>query len=292
MAIEIKNKRISISADASQISDFMKCPRLWYYKYIKSIEPTEKRIDEDLSMNKGTLVHALLDYYYKANPTDLMRSANECLTKFSRETPKLDVSPKDQQLIMQRFLQYVGNYSKFGEFQPLRINGVPQVEVGFSNTILDTDQYHFVLEGRIDLITDKEVFVDHKTQSKKYNYYHYNPQFLTYSLATGLSSGCINYISLAAKTDEETFRRYPFIVTVEMRDRWKEKVIKIFKRMAGCVVNNEFEMNENSCQGNFGICKYTQLCETIDPNIQKRLINFKFKEREKWEPWRLSENGS
>lgn len=285
-------KRISLSADASQVSDFMRCPRLWYYKYIRNIEPPQIQYVKDgevkaSSISKGTMFHALLDNYYKSMPGDSVSIANNTVLRYLKENPDLDIPNKEQQAIIKRFYEYA-SYYRTSEFQPMVVNGVPQVEVGFTVELLNNDQYYFMLEGRIDLITDKEIFVDHKTQSRAYDYYQFSPQFLTYALASELSMGCINYISLANVINKDSFRRPCVTYSQELKAQWKEKLIKIFKRMAGCIVNNEFEMNESSCQGNFGICKYSELCETQIVHIREKLMQQHYKQREKWEPWRMT----
>lgn len=280
-------ERVSLAADSSQISDFMKCPRLWYYKYIRNLEFSGA--ERNLAFDKGTLVHALFDYYYQRMPNNPMQIANEAILHFRKNVDKLGVPKSDVDLIVSRFMAYSQMYSN--DFQPLIINGKPQVEVGFSVPILDTSTFYFVLEGRIDLITNQEVFVDHKTQSRKYDHYKFTPQFLTYSLATGLSHGCINYFSLADTVNKDTFRRSLFTVNNDVRERWKKKVIEIFHKMAYCKITGKFDMNEVSCQDNFGICQFAKLDEETNPKMVEIIIKQQYRQREEWKPWRLNGDG-
>jgi PD-(D/E)XK nuclease superfamily len=276
--------KISLAADASQIADFMKCPRLWYYKYIRNLEFSGPR---NLAFDKGTLVHALMDYYYRRMPDNSIKVAGEAVQEFRKNVPKLGVEKKDVDLIIARFQAYSQMYG-VNDFQPLVVNGEPQVEVGFSVPIVDTNYFYFVLEGRIDLITKNEIFVDHKTQSRKYDHYKHTPQFLTYALATGLSQGCVNYFSLADLVNKDTFRRQVFVINSEIRERWKQKLIQIFYKMAECKRTGNFEMNEVSCQDNFGICQYAKLDEETDNKFREQLIKLQYREREAWQPWRLN----
>jgi hypothetical protein len=240
-------------------------------------------------------MHGLLDFYYRSKVDPKQAGlhpiivANNCIRKFRLESKKYGLNPEDQQFIIERFLAYVSVWSMQSDWTPLVINGIPQVELGFSVPILDTPWYYLVAEGRIDMITSSGIFVDHKTQSRKYDHYKFSPQPLTYSMASGISQGCINYISTAQVVNEDTFRRKPFSISFEQRERWKNRFKQICYQMLDCIENNNFEMREASCQDQYGICEYTPIDELTDEYIKEKLIDIQFKQVQKWEPWSMAE---
>jgi hypothetical protein len=270
----------------------MRCKRRWYYKWVKCIEPIGIR---KTALDKGSAIHSLLDFYYRSKVEKQSQGlhpvivANNCIRKFRNESKKYGLCAEDQQFIIERFLAYVSIWSSQSDWTPLVINDKPQVELGFSIPILDTPEYYFVLEGRIDMITSSGIFVDHKSQSRKYDHYKFSPQFLSYSLASNISQGCVNYISVAQVINEDTFRRKPFSISFEQRNRWKEKLIKICKEMLEATENNYFETTEASCQDQYGLCEYASIDELTDSYMQEKIINIQYQQTEKWTPWQISE---
>lgn len=285
--------RIVLAVDNSQLVSFLTCPRQWQLQYLKSIKP--KRLDtlKVSPLDKGTVVHALLDTYYKAralgnNPNDALGICFRTLDK-GVELGKIPEIPKtDINFIKNRFGVYVANYLT-NDYRPLCLDGIPQVEVGFSIPLIDTLDVLFVLEGRIDLITE-QMFVDHKSQDRTYNHYPYDTQFLTYALATGLKLGAINYFGLQETINANTFRRQQLSFQQDHLDRWREKVIYYMWRMAECIELNHYEHNEKSCSGQWGHpCPYTKIDEIIDESIAEQVEQQYYEVVPRWEPWSLAE---
>ena len=61
--------KYTLVLDSSQISTFLECQQLWYYKYVKHLVPNYLLPQQEQSsepMNAGTYGHKLLDIYYRA----------------------------------------------------------------------------------------------------------------------------------------------------------------------------------------------------------------------------------
>lgn len=290
--------RIVLAADNSQISQYLTCPKSWYLKYIKNLSTrdTSRRF---VAMDKGTVVHALMDVYYKCRGgnmpvNDSLATCYKTLDAQLAQKKLPDLSREDIFFIKQRFGLYVGTYIN-NDYQPMVINGKPQVEIGFSIPILDNSQYLFVLEGRIDLIDRREMFVDHKSQDRYQTHYPFDTQFLTYSLATGLKLGAVNYFGMQETPNKNTFHRLQLSFSHSHLERWKVRLIDIFKQMAYELyqvrdLGFESNTNEVSCKGLFGrACEFHTCCEATDERIQQLILLQQYEEKPRWEPWAIPE---
>jgi hypothetical protein len=294
------------------------------------------RFEEDENMSAGTYGHRLLDIYYRAryrhmpfkDSIELVYSYNpdkdmcECgcsldlhnklealgieeCTRCKRcmaFRPKpFPLNTKDRQKIQKRFNEYAVKYAK-DDFMPLSEN---HVEVGFSNIIYEDSENQFILEGRIDLIAKwqqlEAVFVDHKFQAKTYYLYPKTIQFKNYALATGITTGVINYIRTAEKSKEGLLldREILNFNQIELA-AWQKRVVQIFFRVKKALQSsqnngkNEIEHNWNACNGmrltydknKPQFCWYTPLCETVDQQVLESREKTLYKINENpWRPW-------
>lgn len=277
------SNQIVLRADASQIKTFIRCPQRWFYEYKMSIKPRGYKASKPL--DKGTLLHALLDIYYNNwHIIGQTAAANLAIRKAKTVT---QLTPEEIKFCQDRFIQYVG-YWKFAnqEFIPAA------VEVGFSKIIHDSPLFLFILEGRIDLIVenDKEkIFVDHKSQSRVYDHYKFDPQFCSYALALGSSRGIINYIGTQDKVTENTFRRTPLFFSTQQIKIWEEELIDWFRQMAMMLMANKYQKRRTSCKEGTQECLYTTICEQPNNNLTQIMIKSHYEEVEPWQPWKIPE---
>lgn len=282
--------RIVIIADASQVKTFLECHKRWYYEYVLKIQ--QKGLEKQ-ALDTGTVLHALVEVYYKHLKREgPILSRQLALATLKRNMPRVSLTPDEIQFCKDRFLAYLlWTQANHCEFIPVEVNGKPQVEIGFSKILIETPQFLFIVEGKIDLIAQmgKERFVvDHKSQSRKYDHYEFDPQFRTYTWASNVRQGIVNYLGTQQKITEDTFRRLTFAHSTMQVQEWEERLKVIFYQMAGCIVANHFEKNEMSCV-KFYRCQYTNLCESINPQTRDQLIKFNYEEKPKWEPWTLKD---
>lgn len=298
--------RLTLTLDSSQLATYYECEELWNLQYNKSLtlapvsEP--KYLKEDMEM--GSYGHKLLEIYY--NRKALSGSQSDCVeealdTQISEE---LSLSPSGKEKVRTAFGWYWKIYSndvevalgnpireiKFDENDTItegwKLN--PLVEKGFSYCLLDTPDYLFVLEGRIDLIYkagDQPAFMDHKFQGREKSLYKKRIQFRNYSLVTGLNLGCYNYIRYHKTVEKNTFvREYASFSNFE-REWWRKELIKKFIRIAHTVKTGEYEKNWNSCEGKYRQCIFTPICNERNEKVKLNIIEQHFKEKEKWSPW-------
>ncbi len=176
----------------------------------------------------------------------------------------------------------------------------PLIEKGFSYKLYETNEYLFVLEGRIDFMGEAHdgtpLWMDHKFQFRKHQLYAKSIQFKNYSLATGLNLAVINYIRLTEKIDKETFVRQPLsFSSMEMR-HWKQELTDLYVTIAKTVADPHYYLSEgltyarsqnrSSCGGAWGkACQYAPMCEEYNPQIREAVKRRDFMPRKEWRPW-------
>src|SRR6267143_4227287 len=82
--------KFNLILDASQIYEYQTCPLKWYYNYKENLR---LGISDTTAMDKGTLIHNLLELYYNCRfyePTgNKLSQANACIETFKElETTK------------------------------------------------------------------------------------------------------------------------------------------------------------------------------------------------------------
>ncbi len=288
-------QQIVITLDASQVKQFMICPRSWYWKYFRSIIPIGGHVSPALSF--GTAMHGLLDCHYvglskKLPPMESHALAIDYAKKhFSPSVPG-GMDKLVYQKLISKFTTYVIQYQD-SDFQPMvSPGGKIFVELGFSYVLFESAKYKFILEGRIDLVdtsTGAPTIVDHKTQSSKYLLHERDPQPLTYCFVANVRNAVFNYIGTQDNYKREYNHRQPFHFSRMTLDWWGEKLLRNFEKVAEALESGDFETNETQCMGKFSPCEYTRLCR-VHSNWET-IVQHYYQPKQEWKPWTLEELG-
>jgi hypothetical protein len=277
-------KRLALSLDSSQLHLFYECPEKWRLTIQESLQLKGAKTKP---LDKGSYMHWILEHYYCGNsPKESIQFArHKC------DEAKLQLEPEERRFLETRFMEYRILYSD-GDMQWVKIEGKPQIEVGFSVPIVDNEYFLFTVEGKIDGIAEMQagsdliqLFVDHKTQSRQSNLYPKRIQFRTYSLATGLSRGMINYIGLQQKLEQGMIRREVMMFSPALIRAWNNELITQFHKAVQMITSGIFEKRYSSCEGKYGQCQFTELCEQMNPEILYIIKEAKYEKRPEWLPW-------
>lgn len=306
--------------DSSQISTFLECPQKQEYRYAQNLVPidpsTGSAVGVSDKIQAGTLGHRYLEIYYNilASSKDATiatrRSLDFDLDAHPNAEREFPSDPTLRKKIKERFRDYLvfyagrdytvalGNTKKVGVIDGQLADiyePKPLVERGFSFKLLDTPEYLFVLEGRIDFIGSANgelFFMDHKWQFSESELYSKSVQFRNYALVTGLSLGIINYIRLHNSVGPKTFVRQPLCFSAADSLHWKNELIEIYTHIAkqqsaeGRPFKNRF-----ACAGRFNkLCPFISLCDALSENERHFLKESRFTTCEPWHPWNREEN--
>jgi len=302
--------------DSTQIDAYCTCPSLWNYEYNENVV-LDSETKDDIKM--GTLGHKWLEIFYRAKALHAdIGTAVSAANAFDPDA--LDVAdahefPLDKEkrrTVIERLQLYWMKYNKLKDFVPLckRVHSIeidsegnvvdcykplPLVEQGFSYELLNTPEYLFVLEGRIDVLTEingAHHWVDHKFQIRERTLYSKSIQFRNYSLVTGCSIGIINYIRLHKDVKDSTLQRQLVSFGPHEIRAWRSELIDIFIRVAKDLkrASSEgvyaFNKNRAACPGKFGYeCQYTHICDEPNPGVAQAIKIEKYKKRKEWRPW-------
>ena len=289
--------RSTLVLDSSQITEFLICPQSWYLAYHRHLI---RRGIQRLGLTRGTLTHGLLQRYYTNVWRELPHSDNiaSVTNQLAQLKEEVKLPVEEFNFVYLRFLHYTSHYIRENlKIHSIIKNGIPApaVELGFSIPIIDTEDFFFVLEGKIDLvasINDIDFYIDHKTQSREYNLYKYNIQMMNYALALNhvlggsLRRGMYNYIGMQQSEPKNGFyRRQVIYFGPEKLARWKKRLTDIFFKIHSLIDRRSFEQNWASCERKYGFCQFTSLCEEDDPRRKEGLIQIEYEQREPWVPW-------
>jgi PD-(D/E)XK nuclease superfamily len=299
--------------DSSQIDTYLTCPQLWRNSYKDSLTKTDLSDKEAIAM--GTLGHKWLEFYYQGRALgkpigDCVAAANaldpDTMDNEPNDNHKFPLNDEKRKIVKSRMQEYWMTYSQNDYIPDYKLkyeigissttglpfdaySKVPLIEQGFSYKLLETPEYLFILEGRIDFIgtyTSQQFFMDHKLQIREHKLYPKSIQFKNYALATGLNLGIINYIRLHKETSNKTFVREPIGFNPYEIKRWRSELINTYVEIANAVKHDEFDYRWSSCSGKFGYaCEFAEVCE--EPNIGvANLIKIQnFKKKKEWKPW-------
>lgn len=271
-----------ISLNSSQIKQFLSCNMFWNLRSAQGLGTiNETRKD---ALDWGTLVHYVLEHYYRARwKSDGLEEATEAMKFRDKRVPKDDtlsindiwnLYPDKQEFLLTRMKQYLGMKAMMGrDWRPKYENAV---ELGFSTSIYEDDTFIFALEGRIDLLESEGAIVDHKTQSRLSFLSLHRPQFYVYCLGAQTDRFIINYFMLTEKFESKwTFRVEGDTYRKSVLDYYRNYLItNVFAKIAQWKI----EKNHGACAGVYDAneCMYTSHCFEPSEEVAESILRHKF----------------
>lgn len=301
--------KTTVIIDSSQLDDFVRCPEYWNYRDQCHYVPLE--VKEKTVMDMGSFGHFLLDVYYSGKCLGIhSQELYKSVQAFDVPLDKFKLGEEHKNFVRDRVELYMSAYATKEDIIPdwkevrdisFDSNGIPidsirkqpLVEQGFSYELLNTKEYLFVLEGKIDAIGQMRgmrTIIDHKFQERAHNLYERSIQFRNYSLVTDAALVIINYVRLHKEVNSSsTFQRQVVAFNAIQKRQWKEELTEIFVQIAKMKQSNNYEKRRAACPGKFGYqCEFTRICDEVNPEIGKALLNSYYKIKppeERWKPW-------
>jgi len=242
--------------NSSCISDYMGCPRLFYYSWVRRLRPKM----EATPLSFGRAFHeALCEWYALEKTKSVEERIAAGLSKFEQLPSVITDDHRTRAWGESIFKQYVERYSsEAGETLHLEVKF--RVEIG--------DRIYAGTMDRVERWGGKIYVDDHKTTKQLglsfFDSYRPHPQIDGYCYACrelmGECSGAIiNGISVA-KNPKDRFMRFPSTRTESEIDNWKTTFTDATDGMLCCMGLKHYPQHTTYCTKWGSKCKFWELC--------------------------------
>lgn len=264
-----ETKKFTLTLNSHSLSTFQNCEEAYRLREVEHLELDA----EYYPFTRGALISKILELWYlaKQKKYNLEKLERLEMRLFKSVARNKSLKNGDGMALGSRLMQYFEKYRN----ESYDILGV---EKGFSKILYEDSHVLFIYEGRPDLIVNfgKNYGigpVDHKSESRRFDLYAFQNQFMGYCWALETTLGMINYIGLQTDSkDGEVLRRSTFNFTQAQIDQWKNDTIKWYSRVMRSIVSKSYTRSWR-CEGKYSLCPYTQICE--QPNQNTKLIKIR-----------------
>jgi hypothetical protein len=262
--------------DNSGRSDFVRCPRYYFYAIIQGIRPRKG----STALRYGECWHILLENHYKGILQDdnVISAANRWRDISADQFFEEDY--RTFEALVQSFLIYPNHF----DYDPSSIK-ILRTERLFDHFLVKQGGYDIHFTGKIDMEVEMDglTFIwENKTTSQpmmlQASRLHRDPQILGYTWAGKREhdsvEGCIvnlHQLSASKKRDGSgygtlkiDFHRMPCVFTDRDLENWKESFLYTVRQIIYAYETDSWPMILDSCY-QYGRCRYADLCEQNIP---------------------------
>jgi hypothetical protein len=289
---------IQFAWDATTLSDFKRCPKLYEYLYIDGWRQKE----ESVHLRFGAEYHRALQDYDKLRVEGIKHDeAVFHVVKglvYRTEDWNPDHKYKNRDFLVRTAIWYLEEHKDDAAKVHILSNGKPAVELSF-NFELDwgfPDQ-PYVLCGHLDKIVDfgGEMFVmDHKTTTTTPGDYYFDQfepdnQMTLYTLAgrvvyeMPVRGVIINAAQIMI--DSTRFVRGMTYRTPDQLEEWVQDLHHWFDLAHKYAEREYWPMNDTACD-KYGGCKFRNICSK-SPSVRHRFLEANFEKGEPWNPLKV-----
>lgn len=259
-----------IKISPSGLNSIQSCFRYSYYHRVLGYDPP----GENENFVRGNIIHSMLELYYNNVIAGkvLIENIKESITLLKELLSKTNIDQEDKQAITNSAMEYFGFYAN-DLYKPLK------VETPFSYELYEDENVKILLEGKLDLVTEREqgdgeklsyVF-DHKSRKKDSTPSLLQNQYQAYALATGIPNVVDNQFGLqTSKKPADKFKRRVYSYTKEQLDEFAEWSIYWVLMFDTAIQRNHFPPNYTSCYS----CDFAGVCESNKEFRQEKLERF------------------
>lgn len=295
--------------DSTMISTFMKCPKLFDYKFNQNLRSR----GEAYALTFGILLHSAIEQYWRDrfdnvdHEQAIYNAARLAFNNSWQKLPNLNTVELKRtrfalvRAIVSYFDHYIGEAQESYQLKhvtpmsaTLKGETGPAVEINFKLAIKDANEIEAVYCGYIDAIrgeADRVFVADYKTTTKTLNDWYFlnwaiDVQITGYVLAAhmmGFSSIQGGYIDAVQLLENGAEFKLHFVPrSKENLNEFLEDIGYYIAEERRCAREDFYPRNRTACSM-FGGCEFIEVCKS--PEIARQPILYSnFDEVEPWDP--------
>ncbi len=274
----------NIVLDATTLSTIMSCPRLSNFRFNQNLIGLKGKSS---SLEMGSIVHTVLEYYFKAviagaNRTNAIELGMRAGRSYSEDSTNVSNStPEDIELAFTTMEQYFDFY-KNDSWVPL------EVEKVIGKVLYEDDDVKILWKAKIDVLmdTNQGIFpVDHKTSRQRRDSLSLNNQFMGQCLVTDSDRMIVNKIGFQTSLKaNEKFTRAVIAYNSERLMEWQSEILPYYAKLM--LMYNEqayWPPNFTHCENKYGFCQFKDVC-SAPPNLRESELKDGFTVGPIWDP--------
>jgi hypothetical protein len=302
--MEVLIKKKNLVWDSQILSTLMSCARLSDFRFNLRLTPLGPR---SKSLEKGSIVHVALEYYYKNIIQGLKRhdaignaliAAREyvlgcpdclksqgvevdfCTRHKEQDWIGVSLDESEIQIVFDTIDQYFEFY-KADFWTPL------EVEIVKGKQLYEDDEVRIAWKAKFDLISDTNhgIYpVDHKTHQQRRDTLSLNNQFIGQCIVAESRNVIINKIGFQTSVKPaDKFTRPMMSYSMDRLIEWQSEILPYWAKLYLAFEESGYwPPNFTHCENKYGICIFKEICEA-NPNMREEDLRKNFRVSRKWD---------
>ena len=266
--------------DSQLLTTLQACPRLTDFKFNINLGPKER----SNSLETGSLVHVILEAYYKSllkpeprgYALDRAFEKGEEYIRLGEDGTGLHATPEESEgwkvgykNVLQTMRDYFHYYSN-DNWCPIAAEEVRGA------VIYEDEEMKVLWKAKYDLIADLPngiSSVDHKTMKQRRDTLSLSNQFMGQCVLLNTRSMWVNKIGFQKSLkDSDRFARTQIAYTKNRLDEWINDIVPFYARMFIAYAEaGYFPPNFTHCENKYGMCSFKPVCE-VDKGMREEML--------------------
>lgn len=271
----------NVIMDATLLSSLMSCARFADFRFNLQLH---SRLGKSSSLEKGSLVHHILEHFYKAiqsgnNRKDAINTGLTAGRVYLRNEVK-NATDDDVKLVYDTMDQYFEHY-KNDSWIPIDVEYVKQI------LLYEDDEMRILWKSKLDLTVDTNnglYPVDHKTYSRTSDNISLNNQFMGQCLVCKTRGIIIDKIGFQTSLKPaQKFLRPMISYSLDRLTEWSQIIVPYWGRMMLYYAETGYwPPNFTHCESKYSICQFIRVCES-DTGMREEELRLNFIKGDKWD---------